>query len=97
MTPEGKVKRAVKRILDSHDVYYFFPATGGYGRAGVPDVICCVNKLFLAIECKAEKGKLTALQMNELRKIAIAGGKTIVATPQTLETLNVLIQSLKGD
>ena len=52
-TPEGKVKDAVKKILKSLNIYYFMPATGGYGRSGVPDIVCCVKGLFVAIECKA--------------------------------------------
>jgi len=79
MTPEGKVKARVKKILDSHKVYHFMPATGGYGRSGIPDFICCYNGRFLAIECKAEKGNLTALQTRELTRIDAAGGVAVIA------------------
>ena len=37
MTPEKKVKQTVVKILKEIGAYYFFPATGGYGRNGVPD------------------------------------------------------------
>jgi hypothetical protein len=40
MTPEAKVKNKVKKILDEYGVYHFSPQTGGYGRSGVPDIIC---------------------------------------------------------
>lgn len=73
-TPESKVKAAVVKILKENEVYYFFPATHGYGRSGVPDIICCYNSQFLAIECKAGKGKPTALQLRELKNIMLAGG-----------------------
>ena len=45
MTPEAKVKAKVVKVLKDHapDVYYFCPATGGYGRSGVPDIVCCVH------------------------------------------------------
>ena len=40
-TPESKVKASIVKILKKHDVYYFFPATGGdgpaYGRFGGDD------------------------------------------------------------
>ena len=74
LTPEGKVKAKVRRMLDAASVYHFMPATGGYGRSGVPDLVGCCNGKFFAIECKAGKGKTTALQDNELRKIKEAGG-----------------------
>ena len=49
-TPEKKVKDKVVAILKRFGVYYFFPATHGYGRSGVPDIICCFKGFFLAIE-----------------------------------------------
>jgi hypothetical protein len=39
MTPEGKVKKKVVAILKRHNVYHFFPAANGYGRAGIPDIM----------------------------------------------------------
>ena len=55
MTPEKKVKQRVVNILKNMDeeVYYFFPATGGYGRSGVPDIVVCFDGMFYGIECKA--------------------------------------------
>lgn len=94
-TPEGKVKKAVKKVLDQHKVYYFFPATGGYGRSGIPDIICCVNGQFLAIECKAEGGTTTALQRHELQKIKDAQGFTFVAQPSNVGGLTSYIATLK--
>lgn len=78
LTPEGKVKAKVRRMLDAASVYYFMPATGGYGRSGVPDIVGCCDGRFFAIECKAGKGVTTALQDNELRKIKEAGGIALV-------------------
>jgi len=77
-TPEKKVKDKVTAILRKHGAYYFFPATYGMGRAGVPDIIVCFNGLFIAIECKAGKGKTTALQDRELAAIKEAGGISTV-------------------
>lgn len=77
-TPEGLVKARVVSVLKTHGVYYFFPATYGMGRSGVPDIICCVNGNFLALECKAGKGKTTALQNVELENIRRAGGTALV-------------------
>ena len=78
MTPEGKVKQIVGRKLKQLGAYYFFPATGGYGRSGVPDIIGCLDGMFFGIECKAGKNKLTQLQMKNLRDIKKAGGVPMV-------------------
>ena len=77
-TPEGKVKRVVTKQLREMGAYYFFPATGGYGRSGVPDIVGCYKGSFFGIECKAGKNTPTALQEKNLRDIEYAGGFQIV-------------------
>ena len=77
-TPEGKVKDKVVGILKTAGAYYFFPATGGFGRSGVPDIVACYRGQFIGIECKAGKGVLTPLQRLELHKIAAAHGLALV-------------------
>jgi len=94
MTPEKKVKDKVVRILKDEGVYYFFPATHGFGRSGVPDIICCVNGRFLAIECKAGTNKLTALQTREIETIRTAGGMAIVANEENWDMVRPLVQGL---
>tara|TARA_R110000868_G_scaffold12672_4_gene60142 strand:- start:1045 stop:1254 length:210 start_codon:yes stop_codon:yes gene_type:complete len=66
------------------------PATGGYGRSGVPDLVGCCNGKFFAIECKAGKGKTTALQDNELRKIKEAGGIALVINEDNIMDVNLI-------
>jgi len=78
-TPEAKVKKQVRKLLDDLPAYYFFPATHGYGRSGVPDIIFCYKGVFGAIECKAGKGQLTALQEREIKWIEDHAGFTFVA------------------
>lgn len=90
LTPEGAVKAKVRRMLDAASVYYFMPATGGYGRSGVPDIVGCCNKRFFAIECKAGKGKTTALQDNELRKIKEAGGIALVINEDNIMDVSLI-------
>ena len=90
MTPEGKVKARAKKILDSLGAYYFMPATGGFGRSGVPDIVGCLNGVFFGIECKAGNNKPTALQLKELRKIMDAGGYCVVVNEDNVEELNAL-------
>tara|TARA_R110000803_G_scaffold40175_2_gene86627 strand:+ start:2506 stop:2850 length:345 start_codon:yes stop_codon:yes gene_type:complete len=79
MTPEAKVKRVVTKQLKELGAYYFFPATGGYGRSGVPDIVGCWEGFFFAIECKAGRNKPTPLQERNLAEILEAGGAQLVA------------------
>ena len=94
-TPEKKVKDAVAKALKAAGVYYFFPPANGMGRAGIPDVICCVNGRFLAIECKAGKGKTTALQDRELSAIRTAGGYAWVVNETGLIELKEKLQWMR--
>jgi Holliday junction resolvase len=94
MTPEAKVKLSVKKILDGLGIYHFSPFMAGMGRAGVPDIIACHEGRFVAIECKAGKGKTTALQDRELNAIAAAGGFTFVARETNLEELREELECL---
>lgn len=80
LTPEGRVKEAVKRWLKSRGIYYYMPVQNGMGVVGVPDFICCWAGKFIAIETKAP-GKRSSVSPNQHRQIAAihaAGGAAIV-------------------
>ncbi|CAB4189685.1 Holliday junction resolvase Hjc [uncultured Caudovirales phage] len=87
MTPEAKVKAKVVSILKAAGAYYFFPATHGYGRSGVPDIVACLAGKFIGIECKAGKGKPTALQARELEAIHQAGGVALLINEYNMDEL----------
>jgi len=87
-TPEKKVKDKVVAVLKQRGAYYFFPSTFGLGRSGVPDIICCSNGRFLAIECKAGKNTPTPLQIREMTAIAEAGGIAIVVNEDNLDAVS---------
>ena len=95
MTPEAKVKKQVTRQLDAIGAYYFFPATAGFGKSGVPDIVACYKGMFFGIECKAGKNKPTPLQDKNLREIRVAGGCAVVINEWTVgdltDTLNIRV------
>jgi len=94
-TPEKKVKDAVRKLLVEFDVYHFMPAANGFGRAGIPDIICCFKGRFLAIECKAGKGTTTALQDRELSNIRTAGGMALVVNETNIQDLKERLQWMR--
>ena len=80
MTPEAKVKAEIVAYLKSVGAWYDNNVRTGYGRAGVPDLVCCYRGRFLAIEVKASGAKApTPYQRRELAAIVQAGGRAIVA------------------
>lgn len=95
-TPEGKVKDKVVAVLKKEGIYYFFPATHGMGRSGVPDIICCLNGRFMAIECKAGRGSLTALQAQEIERIRSAGGCAAVVNEENIDNVPEWIRRVRS-
>lgn len=94
-TPEAKVKAKIKTILKEHNIYYAMPIGSGYGNAGVPDFLCCVNGYFVAIEAKAGKGVATALQLKNLEQINKAGGYTCIINETNMDYLRQVIAECK--
>lgn len=86
---EKQVKEKIKRLLKRKDIYYFMPIP--LHNKGVPDFILCLEGLFIAIECKSEKGRVTPHQAQHLASIRDSGGKYLVVRPSNLdETLELL-------
>jgi Holliday junction resolvase len=94
-TPEKRVKEKIVKVLKEEGVYYFFPATHGFGRSGVPDIICCVNGYFLAIEVKAGTNKPTALQVREIEAIRRCNGVAVVANDENWDMVRGLVHKMK--
>jgi len=95
MTPEKKVKAKVVEILKGFGAYYFYASTGGYGASGVPDIICCYKGRFIGIECKAGKGKTTALQEKNIAQIKTTGGLAIVVNEDNIEDVGNLMRQIE--
>lgn len=93
-TPEAKVKKKVVEILHKYGAYYFFPATHGYGRSGVPDIVCCVNGRFVAFEIKAGTNKPTALQEREIRHIQETKGIAAVIRENNIDLVTTIMKEL---
>ena len=95
-TPEKKVKDKIIKILRDSNVYYFYASTHGFGRSGIPDLVCCVGGKFVGIECKAGSNKPTELQLRELRAIQAAGGRSLVVNESNIHEVSEVINELLG-
>lgn len=92
-TPERKVKKKVIAILKEAGAYYAMPVASGFGNAGVPDILACHRGTFYGIECKANGGKPTALQISNLEQIKRAGGEALLVDENSIDTLSQYFQS----
>ncbi len=86
-TPEVKVKKQIRKLLDAAGAYYAMPIGTGYGNSGVPDFLICHKGRFIAVEAKAGSNKPTALQEMHLQKISDRGGIALVINETNLDTL----------
>lgn len=80
MTPEGRVKEAVRKFLRAKGVWFYQPVQNGMGQVGIPDFVCCYRGIFIAIETKAP-GKLSGVTANQRRvldQIKEHGGLALV-------------------
>jgi len=94
-TPESKVKKKVKKILDDLGAYHFSPMMDGYGRSGVPDIIACYKGRFIGIECKAGDNKPTLLQLRNIEDIKRNQGLAIVINEGNIESLLALVKEIQ--
>lgn len=92
-TPEAKVKKKVKVLLDKHGAYYFMPIGGPFATQGIPDIICCIKGKFIGIECKANGGRVTALQEKNLDNIEHNGGIAVLVDETGVDKLDNLLHS----
>lgn len=93
-TPESKVKKQVKKILDDLGAYHFSPMMDGYGRSGVPDIIACYKGKFIGIECKAGDNKPTLLQLRNIEDIKRNQGLAIVVNEGNIGALLALVKEI---
>jgi hypothetical protein len=78
MTPEGKVKASVNRLLSRYkSLYRFMPVPGGFGASSL-DYLICAKGQFVAIETKAPGKKPTDRQKLVIGQIRRAGGTVFV-------------------
>ena len=77
-TPEGAVKRKLRKLLDEYpDVYTYWPVPTGFGKTQL-DMLGCYRGRFFNVETKAPGKKPTLRQEVELATIGQAMGKSFV-------------------
>lgn len=75
MTPEGRVKQAIKSVLDrlKPDLWYWMPVPFGYGSSVLDFVVCYRGRLAM-IEAKAPGKSMTPRQELVAAEVRAAGG-----------------------
>lgn len=108
-TPEKKVKDKIKSWYKKNipDAWVYMPVPMGFGQHGIPDFIICSPKvitqdmvgktvgIFVGIEAKAIKGKLSKHQVLQLAAIKEASGISfeLKAKPEDVHAMLDAIRS----
>lgn len=95
MAREKQFEQKIKNFLKSQNCYHVKYFGCGFSQAGVPDILACVNGHFLAIEVKAERGRVSELQRVNIERINNCGGVALVVKPSNFEMFKNLIKDLK--
>lgn len=93
---ESQFQAKVIRFLKDQGAYVIKMWGGGrFTRAGVPDIIACINGYFIAIELKTETGRVSKLQEYNIDRIRESGGVAIVLRPDKFEEFKSWIKEVK--
>ena len=100
-TPETQFKQRVTHYLDFLRLMQGKPVKytkiwggGKYQKAGIPDIIACVNGIYFEIELKSQTGKPSELQEYQLQLTNAANGFGILLYPSGFDQFKKLIKEV---
>ena len=92
---EKDIVSQIMKYLKTLPYCFCWKTHGGmYGVAGLPDIICCYQGQFIALEVKTPSGKLTKLQEVTISKIRKAKGEAHKVT--SVEEVIQILSRLEG-
>ena len=96
MAAEKNFENRVKKYLKDQGAW-FVKYWGGaaFTKAGVPDILACVEGHFVGLELKASKGKATEIQLHTLKEIDKAGGIAILLYPQDFDSFKEMVSIMQ--
>lgn len=99
MAEEKQFENKIRKFLETlPKEWHFKHWAGQYSKAGIPDIIGCINGRFVGIEVKATKGKPSMLQIRNIKQINAAGGYARVIYPEQFDELKEDLSSIsKGE
>ena len=76
---EKTIENSIKRYLDSIGAWHIKTHGSLFSKAGIPDIIACINGTFVAIEVKKPGGVVSELQKANIKLIQQSGGIAFVS------------------
>ena len=97
MAQEKTFENKIKKFLEENNAWFVKFFANSFTKAGIPDILACMNGYFVGIEVKAQNGKPSELQLYNVDKIRNAGGFAFIVYPSGFDKLKQFIADLKHD
>ena len=94
MAAEKNYENRIKNFLEAENCWFVKFFANAYTKSGIPDILCCCNGHFVAVEVKAQNGKPSELQKWNINKITEANGIGVVLYPDQFDLFKELIKYL---
>lgn len=99
MAGEKQFEKQVKGWLNNlkqegHPIKFIKIWGGGYQKAGIPDLICCINGIYFEVELKASTGRPTELQKYNIKLTNVANGIGIILYPEGFEQFKNIVKGV---
>ena len=110
MTPETKFKNEVQKWLISQGIYQAGTPSqkmtipirgwfvkiwgGGMQKEGIPDILLCVNGIFISLELKSANGRPSELQKKNTAMVNESGGLGVILYPNGFENFKNIIKGV---
>lgn len=95
---EKTYENKIKRFLEAEGAWFIkYWAGAQFTKAGIPDILACINGHFVGIEVKAQCGKPSELQLYNIQKIRDAGGFAFVLYPSGFDKFKSFVHDLKHE
>ena len=92
---ENKVKSWLHQLQKEGQPIKFIKIWGGgYQKAGIPDLICCINGIYFEVELKSSVGKPSELQKYNIRLTNEANGIGIILYPEGFEQFKNIVKGV---
>lgn len=95
---EKQFENKIKDFLKEQGAWFIkYWAGSKFTKDGIPDLLCCINGHFVAVEVKAQNGTPSDLQLYNVREIRKAGGFAFVLYPSGYDEFKEFVINLKYD
>ena len=91
---ESHVKRDVKKLLDKYGWFWWMTPANGFGRSGISDFCAIKSGMFLAVETKANGGKVTAMQQGYLESVRSCDHFAFVVRETSIKAFETFLKHL---